>query len=221
MLKDSNILEPLFKKYNLSTIDDLYSIIGFGGLPVTKIITRFKDEYKKQKASVVSEAIIDYVKPKRFGSGDTGVVVKGVENCLVKLSRCCNPVPGDEIVGYVTRGRGVSVHRADCINVKNLENLDVANGERFINVFWDDQNSGKYISDIQIIAEDKPGLVVEVANIVSNMKITLLAINGRILKEGLATVSITVEVSDRADIDKIIRSFWNISGVTSVLRTKI
>ena len=133
----------------------------------------------------------------------------------------CNPVPGDDIVGYVTRGRGVSVHRADCINVKNLENVDVANGERFIDVFWDEQVGGKYVSDIQIIAEDKPGLVVEVANIVSNMKIALLAINGRILKEGLATVSITVEVSDRADIDKIIRSFWNISGVTSVLRTKI
>ena len=221
MLKDNNVLEPLFKKYNFSTIDDLYAIIGFGGLPVAKIITRFKEEYKKQKAAVVSESIIDDVKPNKYGSGDSGIVVKGVENCLVKLSRCCNPVPGDDIVGYVTRGRGVSVHRADCINVKNLENVDVANGERFIDVYWDEQIGGKYVSDIQVIAEDKPGLVVEVANIVSNMKISLLAINGRILKEGLATVSITVEVSDKADIDKIIRSFWNISGVTSVLRTKI
>ncbi len=220
MLKDHEITDGIFKKYNFTTVDDLYAIIGFGGLPVAKVITRFKEEHNKRTDTAVPAEMLGDIPAKPPKTTDSGIVVKGVDNCLVKLSRCCNPVPGDEIVGYVTRGRGVSVHRKDCVNVKNMENEESQDGARFIEVSWGASDSSKYVSTIQIIADDKPGLFVEAANIVSNLKMTLQAINGKVLKEGLASITVTVEVTDKGDIDKLIKNFRKISGVTSVVRTK-
>jgi len=221
LLKDTDITESLFKKHNLNSLDDLYAIIGFGGLQISKIITRFRAEYHSRIDTAVPDKMLNDVKPKNNKSNNSGIIVKGVDNCLVKLSRCCNPVPGDEIIGYITRGRGVSVHRKDCINVTNIANEPMQQGERFIDVSWDHGNSSKYVADIQIIANDRSGLIMEVANIVSNMKISMHAINGRLLKDGLASVMITVEVGDKSDIDKILKNLWKISGVTSVVRSKM
>ncbi len=221
MIKETQLTDSLFKKYNLNSLDDLYALIGFGGLPVTKIMTRFKDEHRKRAAAEVSDEMLIEVSPKSRKVNDSGIIVRGVENCLVKLSRCCNPVPGDEIIGYITRGRGVSVHRKDCVNVKNLETDQSQGGYRFIDVTWDTGKLSKYVSDIQIIADDHSGLIIEVANVVSNMKIKLNAINGRVIKDGLASVNITVEVGDKSDLDKILKNLWKIKGVTSVVRSKM
>ena len=189
-------------------------------MPVAKVVTRFKEEHNKRTDTAVPAEMLGRYPGKTSETTDSGIVVKGVDNCLVKLSRCCNPVPGDEIVGYVTRGRGVSVHRKDCVNVKNMENEESQDGARFIEVSWGASDPSKYVSTIQIIADDKPGLFVEAANIVSNLKMTLQAINGKVLKEGLASITVTVEVTDKGDIDKLIKNFRKISGVTSVVRTK-
>jgi len=218
MLNDKEIIEQLCKRYTVHSLDDIYAVIGYGGLPVAKVITKFKDEYHKNDKDVISTTVVDT--KQHFKGSTEGIIVKGIDNCLIRFSRCCNPVPGDDIVGYITRGRGVSVHRKDCINVRNLENTALAEGERFIDVWWADNQKAHYITDIQIVSNNRQGLMVEVTNVITNLKMDILAINARSLKDGLAIMNVTVEISNKEQLDKMLKSFWKIKGVTSVVRTK-
>jgi len=220
LLNKKEWMEPIYKRYTLNALEDLFATIGFGGLAVAKVITRIKDEYRKtEKPEIDDITEITETKP-RSNSNSNGIVVRGIENCLVRFSRCCNPVPGDEIVGYITRGRGVSVHRKDCINVRNLENSVLQEGARFIDVWWADEHKASYYTDIQVVANDRQGLVLEVTNAVSELKINLNALNARGTKDGLGIVNMTVEIKNKEQLDKAINRFWKIQGVTSVIRTK-
>ncbi len=220
LLHKKEWMEPIYKRYTLNALDDLFATIGFGGLPVAKVITRIKEENRKTEKPEVDEITeISETKP-RSNKNSNGIVVRGIENCLVRFSRCCNPVPGDEIVGYITRGRGVSVHRKDCINVRNLENSVLQEGERFIDVWWADEHKASYYTDIQVVANDRQGLVLEVTNAVSELKINLSALNARGTKDGLGIVNLTVEIKNKEQLEKALKRFWKIHGVTSVIRTK-
>ena len=157
---------------------------------------------------------------KKIRPSNSGVVVKGIENCLIRFSRCCNPVPGDEIVGYITRGRGVSIHRKDCVNAINLQNTALNEDGRFIDVWWDEDNKSSYITDIQIVANDRQNLVLEATNAVSELKINMHAINARATKDSLAIINITLEIKNKEQLEKIIKIFWKIENVISVIRKK-
>ena len=224
LLNDKNLMEPVCKRYTVHTREDLFATIGFGGIPVSKVLTRIKEEYRKNsRETVTAEERIAEMKAgahPALEKGSSGVVVKGIENCLVKLSRCCNPVPGDDIVGYITKGRGVSVHRRDCVNARNLQNRAVEDAARFIDVWWADAQDSSYVTDVQIIANDRQGLTLEIINIVSAMKLTLIAVNGRSTKDGLGIVSLTLEITSKEQLDKAIKALWKVKGVTSVVRTK-
>ncbi len=214
-------IEVIFKKYTINALEDLYAMIGYGGLATTKVITRLKEEYRKTEKTDVSDFPLIETAVKRPKSNSTnGIVVRGIDNCLVRFSRCCNPVPGDEIVGYITRGRGVSVHRKDCVNVRNLENTALQEGERFIDVWWDDDHKSSFYTDIQIVANDRQGLVLEATNAVSESKISMHAINARSTKDGLAIINITLEITNKEQLEKIIKRFWKIENVISVIRKK-
>ena len=220
VLNDKNFMEPICKKFTLSTIDDLLSTVGFGGVPLTKAFSRIKDQYTKihleQNDTEALEGLVN-ISSEKVSKSSNGIIVKGISNCLVKISRCCNPVPGDDIVGYITKGRGVSVHRTDCINMTNLNEIDA---QRFIEVRWSDDQTSSYTSDLQIIANDRNGLMVDVMNTVSAAKSAIKAVNSRVTKDNLAIINITAVVSSQEQIQKLIKTLKNIESVTSVTRVK-
>lgn len=220
ILNDKKFMEPICKKFTLSTIDDLLSTVGFGGVPLTKAFSRIKDHYRKLNPVTsddsVMEDLVNFSSEKTTKSNN-GVIVKGINNCLVKISHCCNPVPGDDIVGYVTKGRGVSVHRADCVNITNISEIDA---NRFIEVWWSSNQNSDYTSDLQIIANDRNGLMVDVMNVVSAAKSSLKAVNSRVTKDNLAIINITAVVTSQEQIQKLMKSLRSVESVTSVSRLK-
>lgn len=220
VLNDKKFMEPICKKFTLSTIEDLLSTVGFGGVPLTKAFSRIKDHYRKlnpvQSDSNALEDLVN-ISSEKITKSNNGIIVKGINNCLVKISHCCNPVPGDDIVGYITKGRGVSVHRADCVNIVNLNEIDA---QRFIEVWWSSEQNSDYTSDLQIIANDRNGLMVDVMNVVSAAKSSIRAVNSRVTKDNLAIINITAVVTSQEQIQKLMKSLRGIESVTSVSRVK-
>lgn len=220
VLNDKHVMEPVCKKFTLSTIEDLLSTVGFGGVPLSKAFSRVKDQYRKiymvQNDVNALEDLVN-ISSEKITKSSNGIIVKGINNCLIKISHCCNPVPGDDIVGYITKGRGVSVHRADCINITNLNDIDA---QRFIEVWWSDEQNSSYTSDLQIIANDRGGLMVDVMNSISSAKSSLKAVNSRVTKDNLAIINITVVVDSQEQIQKLMKSLRTIESVTSVTRVK-
>ncbi|MCK9478013.1 MAG: bifunctional (p)ppGpp synthetase/guanosine-3',5'-bis(diphosphate) 3'-pyrophosphohydrolase [Firmicutes bacterium] len=213
-------LKQVLKKYNFSSVDDLHAGIGYGGIPITKVISRIKEKHRETEKIDETNLQITHITKQRPAQNNNSVVVKGIDNCLIRFSRCCNPVPGDDIVGYITRGRGVSVHRKDCINAINLQDKALGEEQRFIDVWWDEDNKSSFFTDIQIVANDRQGLVLEATNIVSESKISMHAINARSTKESLAIINITLEIKDKEQLEKIIKRFWKIKNVISVIRKR-
>ncbi len=213
-------LEPILKKYTFNTVDDLYAAIGYGAITANKVISRLREEYRKnvkpeEQVETVQDAARKQEKKPRH-TPEKGVIVKGIENCLVRLSRCCNPVPGDEIIGYITRGRGVSVHRADCLNLKNL-----ADEDRLIEVSWHMAKNVAYQADITVMANDRTALLMEVTNTIGEAKVPLKAINARTTKEHIAIMNITLEITDTEQLERIIKKVKKIDSVFEVTRNKV
>ncbi|NLL04453.1 MAG: bifunctional (p)ppGpp synthetase/guanosine-3',5'-bis(diphosphate) 3'-pyrophosphohydrolase [Clostridiaceae bacterium] len=215
-------VEALLKKYTFNTIDDIYSAIGYGALTANKVISRLKEEYRKTlKAEDLARQVAEAVEKKkpdqrRKNIPENGVVVKGIENCLVRISRCCNPVPGDLIIGYITRGRGVSVHRTDCPNVTN--NID--GDTRLIDVEWYTSNNVSYSAEVKVLANDRTALLMEITNVIGESKIPLKAINARTTKDHVAVMNLTMEITDTEQLEKIIKKLNRVEGVFEVTRSK-
>jgi len=217
-------VDIILKKYGFNSIDDLYANIGHGSISATKIIARLREEYKKVfKPETVEitqeEQDTGQTEKKDKKNSSNGIVVSGIDNCLIRLSRCCNPVPGDEIIGYITRGRGVSVHRKDCINIKNM-NLNSDENRRLIKVSWQASENASYLSDIQILAHDRTGLLVEITNLIAESKIPLKAINARTSKENVVIINLTLEISNTQQLDQMIKKINKVKSVFEVNRSK-
>lgn len=217
-------LEVLLKKNTLNSIDDLYAAIGYGAVTANKVISRLKEEFKK---TLKPEELIEMgfetpvqqrPEKKKKIIPESGIVVKGIDNCLVRLSRCCNPVPGDTIIGYITRGRGVSVHRKDCLNVLNIDSMDGDN--RLIEVSWYTAENVAYQAEIIVMANDRTALLMEITNVIGESKIPLKAINARTTKEQIAIMNLTLEITDTEQLDKIIKRLKKVEGVFEVTRNR-
>ena len=223
-IKYSDLVKPewlqiAMDRYKYATLDDLYASIGFGGISANKIMARLLEEYRKEHEDEDFEEKIQELsktKPSRNKPSKTGIVVKGIDNCLVKLSKCCNPLPGDEIIGYITKGRGVSVHRTDCVNVKDLLNEE----DRMIDVYWFDDVNGSYKVEIEILANDRNGLLKDIIKQVENAKIKLTGMNSRATKEGIAIIDLSLEVENIEILNKALSSFRNIESVYDVNRKR-
>ena len=211
-------LEPLFRKYNFSALDDLYASVGYGGLTAQKVVMRLREEYIRDKRDNPTEEILEAPQPVKRHYHNNGVTVKGIDNCLVRLARCCNPVPGDEIVGFITKGRGVSVHRQDCPNMQPTA-LSLEDQLRFIDVSWADEKEASYIATLQIIADDRPGMMMSVSAAMADLKINCVSINARVNKQGLAVMAFGLEISNMADVKRAMNKIRQIPGVMSVNRT--
>lgn len=207
----------LLKKYGVHNVDDLFAAVGYGGLAVSKVLSRLKEEYKLNQKSEKSVSAIQGVQKKRKAS-DNGIVVEGIDNCLVRLSRCCNPVPGDPIVGYITRGRGVSVHRADCPNIK-AESNNVNSSQRLIPVHWEEKGLGSaYLTELQISAYDRQGLLAEITSMLFDMKILITSLHTKISKDQIAYVYVTLEINSKEHLDTVVKKLSRVGGVFEVER---
>ena len=218
LFKD-NYIKPALDKYKYKNLDEMYSAIGFGAMSSVKIISRMLQEYRKEHEEENVEEKLEELNKKqnKVKPSSSGIVVKGIDNCLVKLSRCCNPLPGDEIVGYITKGRGVSVHRKDCVNVKEL----LEEESRMIDVSWyNKQDEAIYTADIQIFSADRAGLLVEILKEVGNLKAKILGVNTKTTRESVATIEITIEVENLTQLNKVIKALRKVDSVFEVRRKR-
>jgi len=214
----------LLKKLPYNTIEDMYAAIGYGGFTAQKAVTRINEELtrlKRQQQSDKDEPEEEAkpvvpVRPQRSKS-EQGIVVEGLSNCLVKFSKCCTPVPGDEIVGFITRGYGVSVHRADCPNAAP-ERRKPEEEARWIKVSWGDDVREAYATALDVYAKDRINLVLDISTALSTTQIRVQSLNANILPDSTALVRLSVMVSDSEQLASLMRKLNQISGVMRVER---
>lgn len=217
----SEWIDPILKKYRFSSFDDLLNVIGFGEISGQKIMNTLREEYMKQSNGGKDGELLakldnaKNVPKEKKQSSDNGIIVKGIDNCLVRLSRCCNPVPGDSIVGYITRGRGVSVHRTDCPNIVAMSDFE----DRVIDVRWAGKSKRTYIADVSIQAIDNNTLLLQIARLIADSKLTMKAINARTTRDNYELIDLTIEISDRNELDKLINKINGLENVLEVSRT--
>ena len=212
-------VDSALNRYKFNSMDDMYASVGFGAISASKIIAKMLEEYKKDhKEEGLEEKIEELSKRKKDTNkaSNNGVIVKGIDNCLVKLSKCCNPVPGDNIIGYITKGRGVSIHRVDCVNAKELFNEK----GRMIDVEWYNSGKSSYNVDVEIFANDRDGLVADIMSVVKNSKNNLVAISARANKEKIAITDITLEVENLEELNQTLKQLRKIDSVYEVKRKK-
>ncbi len=206
-------LNYIMNRYTLSSIDDLYASVGFGGLTTNQIIVKLIDYFKRDLLSKNPVAEIKTTSTTGKSSSGNGVLIRGYDDFLVRLSHCCNPVPGDKIVGYVSRGRGVSVHCVDCPNVKNME------PERLIEAKWDDVISQNFLASLKIYCENKGGILAAVTTIISNMKISITGAFARSDNDnGTAEITVMLEVKSSDQVEDVIKKLKTLPEVIDVHR---
>lgn len=220
ILLRNEYIEEMLKRCKFNTLDDCYESIGFGSIQAAVPARKLVEIYQKDLNNV--ENLKEFLQQKainkenkKSGKTETGVIVEGINNCLIKFSKCCNPIPGDDIIGYITYGKGVSIHRKDC---KNLENLDMKN--RSIKVKWKDKVNLSFIANIKIMANDRINLVADILKKLQELKIALIGINAKKVtgKESVVEVSIKVDSSDV--LQKVIKELRKIDSVYDVQRVK-
>lgn len=223
----SDLLKPelmdlVLKKYNFANWDALMASIGHGGLKEGQIVNRLLEEYKKEEANKLTEdQIVNKINTPGRGNGipKGGIIVKGMDDVAVRFSKCCAPVPGDEIVGYITRGRGISIHRTDCVNVLCMDEFD---RKRLIEADWASgqvQDANLYSTEIIIYANDSKGLVFALSKIFNEANINLTGMNVRVNKQGKATVSVKFEIHSKDQLNKLIAKIRSVEGIIDIERT--
>ena len=212
-------LDVAIDRYKFGSLNDMYASVGFGAISAGKIISKLLYEYRKDhEEENIEEKIEELTTKKRATPKNqkSGVIVKGIDNCLVKFAKCCNPLPGDEIIGYVTKGRGVSVHRKDCINIKELFQEEA----RIIDVEWCKTEKTAYKVDIELRSNDRSGLVADIAREMNNLKAEMILINSKVGKDRIVVTEMTIEVESLEGLNKVLKSLRKIDSVYEVSRKK-
>jgi len=220
-LSDYDIINPLLKKYGFRSEEDMYATLGYGGSNAGKFLTKFKEECRKKLPAQESQPLFntESILKKTKKPNTSGVIVEGIDNCLIRISHCCAPVPGDEIVGYITRGRGVAVHRSNCMNI-NPASLADEEKMRFVKVRWDENIETDFQVNITLTANDRASLIVDVAAVIGEYKIYLHNLNARTVKNDVAIIEMTLEIKNMEQLEKVMKSLKMIDGVLSVVRRK-
>lgn len=220
---EPELLQSAAQRQRLGSVDDLYAAIGYGGVSLSKIIQRIKEEqlrnHKEQQA--VQTAAADpqeNIAETNRRSRQKGIIIEGVDNCLVKFAQCCNPLPGDPIIGFVTRGFGVSIHKQDCINViNNMDNPD--NKDRWIKASWAGVDDSTYRATIDVVAEDRITIFADITTAIATNHIPLQELNAHHLKNGNMSLMVTVEIAGMEQLSNVMGRLQKIPGVISVERT--
>ena len=226
----ANIIQPKYqeivqKKYGFKDWDSVLAAIGHGGLKEGQVVNRLAEEYGKDHRQaitdeVVLERVAEAAKNKvHIAKSKSGIVVKGIDDMAVRFSRCCNPVPGDEIVGFVTRGRGLSIHRTDCINMIHLSESERA---RLIPAEWEtevtEKSGGQYLAEIKMYANDQQGLLMEISRIFTEGNVDVKSMNVRTSKKGTATIEMGFIVHGREELERIVKKLQQLSGIIDIER---
>ncbi len=221
-MTDEKLLD-VARKFSFQDVEDMLSAIGFGGITAAQICTRLTEKLRKEadeanQIELTEEGV--EVKPQapaeRRSRPSSGVIVKGVDNLLVRFARCCNPVPGDEIIGYVTRGRGVSVHRADCPNIQAAAEEEEA--ARIIEVAWEETTDANYSVEIEVLGHDRRGLLNEVLQAVAESKTNISAVSGRTDKHKLAVMHMTILIRNKDHLQAVVERIKRVKDIFSVQR---
>ncbi|MDO5784894.1 MAG: bifunctional (p)ppGpp synthetase/guanosine-3',5'-bis(diphosphate) 3'-pyrophosphohydrolase [Eubacteriales bacterium] len=216
-MESPEIQENVLKKFGYPSLEELYAAIGYHGVTVTKVINKVKDEViRARKRENVRQPLTERVK---HTHSESGVIVEDIGgNCKVKFARCCTPVPGDDIVGYITRGYGISVHRKDCVNVKNSNPDD---RDRWVKVSWDENHievKGRFSTALQITTNDRMGVMNDVLQTLANNHINIRDFNGKTLSEGYGIINIVIDVTGLAQLDALTKRLRSLRGVVNVVR---
>ena len=216
-------LETVLRKYGFRDWDSVLAAIGHGGLKEGQVFNKLAEAYDKEnKKNLTDEQVLEAAQeaPERIhvAKGKSGIVVKGIHDVAVRFSKCCNPIPGDEIVGFVTRGRGITIHRTDCVNVMNMSEMDRS---RLIEAEWQQDNraSEQYMAEINVYANNRTGLLVDISKIFTERKIDVRSINSRTNKQEKATISMNFNVSSKEELNSLIEKIRQIDSVIDVERT--
>jgi GTP pyrophosphokinase len=220
-------MEIVYVKYDFKTWDALLAAVGYGGMKEGQVVNRLKDEYLKEKRKTQTaedalkafEQTID-TKPVKKNKSKSGIVVEGIGDVAVRFSKCCSPVPGDEIVGFVTRGRGVTIHRTDCVNVINLSNDERG---RLINAEWDTQfakgdTNTSYLAELRVTANDRVGLILEISRQLADDDISVKGFNVRTTKDLLAIFNITIEIKTKEQLERVTKRLKGLKDIVEVER---
>lgn len=223
-LSDEELLPGILKKLAVTNLDDVYASIGYGGITAVRAVNRIKDEVLKSQKAPQKTTLERMTERAELRKNQTvekqavhGVLVEGLDNCLIKFSRCCTPVPGDDIVGFITRGYGVSIHRADCKNYLNNKD-DPQDGGRWINVSWTNAPSENYVTTIKIIANMRSGFLMDIATVLNALSAKVLSLSARDLSGLKSTATVTLEVKNTSDLEAIIARLRTVSGVSEITR---
>ncbi len=240
MITENDLLPVILKKLKYSTLDDMYAAIGYGGITSAKAVNRVREEMlrlrREQKEQAQQEALFQQaITPtetamphvstalpaaqpeKHVTHSKTGIIVEGLDNCLVKFAKCCTPVPGDPVIGFITRGYGVSVHRQDCPNASPSKVKPEERG-RWIRVSWGESEQSLYKTSLEVSAKDRPNLALDIAAALSACKVRVENFNARGLPDGFAMVSLVLYVEDQAKLNSVMSKLNQISGVMTVKR---
>ena len=220
-----DILPQLLKKVSYTSLDEMYAAIGYGGMAATRAVKRIKDELARQQHAVDKRTVLDKVTEaaerreqmaKKAGKPVHGILVEGLDNCLIKFSRCCTPVPGDDIIGYITRGQGVSIHRTDCENARRRAERPEDEG-RWLNVSWADEIHESYTTTLTVVSRERGGLVMDIATVMNALNTKVRSINARDTGDK-SIVVITLETKGLDELKSVINRIQGISGVVEVNR---
>ena len=233
-ITSDEVLPHILHKVRLGTLDELYASIGYGGTTAAKSVARIREELQRlgrlqaEKAAAAARTTAEAVILPNSGSSssqnktpkhsDSGIIVEGMGNCLVKFAKCCSPVPGDAIVGFVTRGYGVSVHRADCPNAQP-DRQKPNEADRWVKVSWVESNLPNYKTTVELSAKDRDNLTLDIATALSSAKVKVTALNVRAMADGHAIMTIELEVKDKQELSSVINKLNNIQGVYHVARS--
>ena len=229
-MTSEEMLPLVLKKTSFNTLDDMYAAIGYGGVTSLKLVGRLREEIRKvtearQADRNTGEATAEDTSPipifeptvPRKSSGEHGVIVEGLSNCLVKFSKCCSPVPGDDIVGFITRGYGVSIHRTDCPNAAP-ERRKPEEAGRWIRVTWADNISETYHTTLQLVAKDRIGMLTDVSTILSTTKTRVCSLNARSTPDGYGVMDLEVEVAGHEQLKAVVKKLESVPGIMRVTR---
>ena len=197
----------------MQTLDEMYAAVGFGTITTTQVTAKLSDIYNKHYKK--DEKDVEEIVQSRKRYNNQGIEVKGVDGVNVRIAKCCTPVPGDDIVGYITIGRGISVHRKDCKNMQ--DNVDPS---RLVEVKWQSSYETSYSASIEIRAFDKPNVISDIANRVNDSKLSISYLNAKVVKNGDAVIDITVEITDSEELERLMEKLKRINNVLEVYRVK-
>ena len=220
----SQYLDAVLRKYGFRDWDSVLAAIGHGGLKEGQVFNKLVEAYDKENKKALTdeqvlEAAAETQEKLHITKSKSGIVVKGIHDVAVRFSKCCNPIPGDEIVGFVTRGRGITIHRTDCVNVLNMSEMDRT---RLIEAEWqqpDNKVSEKYMAEIQVYANNRTGLLVDISKIFTERKIDMRSINSRTNKQEKATISMSFEIGSKEELRSLIEKIRQVESVLDVERT--